>query len=194
MEVKNLMIIQYLQYIILAAVLTFSILSLICIKSSRKFIFLFFFFLFAGFFYFTIGFMELTFLLAVPTMLFAGSFYLFELKKEIFSVKNISEESGEDFSAVSFDYEPEKFSYKKGMLLRYIIPVLFCSGIIFLFAKLNISFIKSFKIADKMTITTISDMAKEVFTNYIILIIIFVILIFMLVIWSVTIINNRRKG
>ena len=132
-------------------------------------------------------------MLAVPAMLFAASFYLFELKKEIFSVKNISEESGEDFSTVSLDYELEKHPGKKESLLNYIIPVLFCSGIIFLFIKLNTGFIKSFKIADKITIATFSDMAKEVFSNYTILIIILMILIFMVSIWSITIISNRRK-
>lgn len=193
MEISNLIIIKNSQYIILAAVIIFSILSLICRKPSRKFTFLFFFFLFAGFFYFTLGFMELTFILAVPTLLFVGAFYLFELKKEIFSVKNISEESGEDFSAISFDYESGERQNKKEAMLNYIIPVLFCSGIIFLFVKLNISFIKSFNIGDKITIATFSDIAREIFTNYTILIIIFMVLIFMLAIWSITIINNRRK-
>ncbi|HHT78846.1 MAG TPA: hypothetical protein GXZ93_03505 [Actinobacteria bacterium] len=193
MEINNLIIIKNSQYIILSAVLIFAVLSLICVKSTRKFVFLFFFFLFTGFFYFTLGFMELTFLLAVPAMLFTASFYLFELKKEIFSVKNISEESGEDFSTVSLEYELEKRPGKKESLLNYIIPVLFCSGIMFLFIKLNTDFIKSFKIADKITIATFSDMAKEIFSNYIILIIILMILIFMVSIWSITIISNRRK-
>jgi hypothetical protein len=108
MEINNLIIIKNSQYIIMAAVIVFSILSLIFTKPSKKFTFLFFFFLFAGIFYFTLGFMELTFMLAIPTMLFIASFYLFELKKEIFSVKNISEESGEDISAIVLDDEAER--------------------------------------------------------------------------------------
>ena len=177
----------------MAAVIVFSILSLIFTKPSKKFTFLFFFFLFAGIFYFTLGFMELTFMLAIPTMLFIAAFYLFELKKEIFSVKNISEESGEDFSAIVLDDEAERNKNKKSIILNSIIPVLFCSGIIFLFVRLNLGFIKSFKIADNITIVTFSDIAKEIFTNYTILIIVFMILMFMLAVWSITIINNRRK-
>ena len=193
MEINNLIIIKNSQYIIMAAVIVFSILSLIFTKPSKKFTFLFFFFLFAGIFYFTLGFMELTFMLAIPTMLFTAAFYLFELKKEIFSVKNISEESGEDFSAIVLDDEAERNKNKKSIILNSIIPVLFCSGIIFLFVRLNPGFIKSFKIADKITIVTFSDIAKEIFTNYTILIIVFMILMFMLAVWSITIINNRRK-
>jgi len=193
MEINNLIIIKNSQYIIMAAVIVFSILSLIFTKPSKKFTFLFFFFLFAGIFYFTLGFMELTFMLAIPTMLFIAAFYLFELKKEIFSVKNISEESGEDFSAIVLDDEAERNKNKKSIILNSIIPVLFCSGIIFLFVRLNPGFIKSFKIADNITIVTFSDIAKEIFTNYTILIIVFMILMFMLAVWSITIINNRRK-
>ncbi len=193
MEINNLIIIKNSQYIIMAAVIVFSILSLIFTKPSKKFTFLFFFFLFAGIFYFTLGFMELTFMLAIPTMLFIAAFYLFELKKEIFSVKNISEESGEDFSAIVLDDETERNKNKKSIILNSIIPVLFCSGIIFLFVRLNPGFIKSFKIADNITIVTFSDIAKEIFTNYTILIIVFMILMFMLAVWSITIINNRRK-
>ena len=193
MEINNLIIIKNSQYIIMAAVIVFSILSLIFTKPSKKFTFLFFFFLFAGIFYFTLGFMELTFMLAIPTMLFIAAFYLFELKKEIFSVKNISEESGEDFSAIVLDDEAERNKNKKSIILNSIIPVLFCSGIIFLFVRLNLGFIKSFKIADNITIVTFSDIAKEIFTNYTILIIVFMILMFMLAVWSITIINNRRK-
>ncbi|MDD3520635.1 MAG: hypothetical protein PHU65_05280 [Actinomycetota bacterium] len=193
MEISNLIVIKNSQYIILAAVIIFSLLSLICIKPSRKITFLFFFYLFAGFFHFTLGFMELTFILAVPTMLFIGAFYLFDLKKEIFSVKNISEESKEDFSNIYFDSESGNNSSKKKIALNYVTPVLFCLGIVFLFIKLNTGFIKSFKIADKITIVTFSNIAKEIFSNYTVLVIIFMVLIFMLTVWSITIINNRRR-
>ncbi len=137
--------------------------------------------------------MELTFILSVPIILFIASFYLFELKKEIFSVKNISEESRQDFSEISYDDEIDKHENKRTALLNYLIPVLFCLGLIFLFFKFNNGFVNSFKITEKVTIVTFSHIAKEIFTNYLILIIILVVLIFVLGIWSITIINNRRK-
>ena len=192
MEIDSLLVLKNSQYFILAAVFIFSLLSLIYKKPAEKFIFLFLFYFFTGLFYCTLGFMELTFILSVPIILFVASFYLFELKKEIFSVKNISEEPGQNFSGIA--YEDENVEQKNTKpVLNYIIPALFCLGLIFLFFKFNNGFVKSFKITDKITIVTFSHIAKELFTNYLILIIILIILIFVLAIWSITIINNRRK-
>lgn len=193
MEINSLIVLKNSQYFILVIILIFSLLSLVYKKSARKFVFLFIFYFFTALFYSSLGFMELTFILSVPIILFITSFYLFELKKEIFSVKNISEDSKQDFSEISYEVEGDRNENRKPALLNYIIPVLFCLGLIFLFFKFNNDFVNSFKATEKFTIVTFYHIAREIFSNYLILIIILMVLVFVLGIWSITIINNRRK-
>ncbi len=193
MGISNLIVIKNLQYVILGAIILFSILSLSVVKPLKKFIFIFLFYLFAGFFYITLGFMELTFILLVPALLFMSIFYLYELRKEIFSVKNISEDSSIDYTSAYFTDDKKDKNGVKRMVLSLITPVLFSTLLVVLFFLFNKGYIESFKITEKITIVTFLDIAKEVFANYMILIIIFIILLFVLVLWSVTIISNRRK-
>ncbi|MCE5328943.1 hypothetical protein LLG07_01200 [bacterium] len=193
MDIGNLMVIKNLQYVILGAIILFSILSLIVIKPLKKFIFIFLFYLFSGFLYITLEFMELTFILSVPILLFMSIFYLFELKKDIFSIKNISEDGDIDYASAYFTDKESGKSDTKKTVLNLVAPVLFSALIIVLYFIFNGGYIKSFKITDKITIVAFSDIAKEVFSNYMILVIMLIISLFVLVIWSTTIINNRRK-
>lgn len=194
MNITNIVIIKDLQYFILSAIVIFALLALFILDIKKKFIFLFFFALFAQIFNFTLYFGELFYLLFIPLILFLVIFYLYNLQIEIYSLKNIYDDkifAGEDLSTKADKNLLPKG--KAGKIYCLAMPILFCGSFIFLFLKFSRNYTAKFNIAKTITLVNFSNIAKEIYLNYGILMFLLILLIFMLFLWIISIILIRKK-
>ena len=194
MDITNIIILKNLQYFILSGAIIFALLSLIIKNIKKKFILLTLFVLFSQIYNFTLYYGDLFFLFFIPFILFLIIFYLFNLQREIYTPKNITSEElevTEDFHIVSV-----KNIFRKEMLqkvLHFLLPVLFCGGFIFLFIKFGGNYTAKFDLSKAITLVNFSDIAKEIYLNYGILIFLVILLIFIMLLWIISIILIRKK-
>ncbi len=194
MNITNIVIIKNLQYFFLSALIIFSLLALIIKNNKKKFIFLTFFVLFSQIYNFTLYYGDLFFLFFIPFIMFIIIFYLENLQIEHYLLKNINNEKiseTDNYKAV----KSKKFfnEEKKEILLRLIMPTLFTAGFIFLFIKFGGNYTAKFDLAKTITLINFSDIAREIYLNYGILIFLVFLLIFMLLLWIISIILIRKK-
>jgi len=194
MDITNIIILRILQYFILSALIIFAVLSLIIKNTKKKFILLAFFVLFAQAYDFTLYYGDLFYLIFVPFILLFIIFYLFNLQREIFILKNLSHEEiseTRDLLTVS-----KTSIFRKEMrerVFRFIMPVFFCAGFIFLFIKFGGNYTAKFDLAKTITLINFSEIAKEIYLNYGILIFLVILLIFIMLLWIISIILIRKK-
>jgi len=194
MDITNIIIIKNLQYFILSALIIFALLSLIIKNIKKKFILLALFVLFAQIYDFTLYYGDLFYLIFIPFILFLIIFYLFNLQSEIFILKYLSREKISENS--DMQTVPEKNIFRKEItekVLRFIMPVLFCVGFIFLFIKFGGNYTAKFDLAKTITLINFSEIAKEIYLNYGILIFLVILLIFIMLLWIISIILIRKK-
>lgn len=194
MNITNIVIIKNLQYFVLSAIIIFSLLALIVKNIKKKFIFLTLFVLFAQIYNFTLYYGDLFFLFFIPFIIFIIIFYLQNLQTESYLLKNINNE--ERLKTDDLKTGPDKKFFDKEkieIMLRFIMPVLFCAGFIFLFIKFGGNYTAKFDLAKTITLINFSDIAKEIYLNYGILIFLVILLIFMLLLWIISIILIRKK-
>jgi hypothetical protein len=194
MNITNIIIIKNLQYFVLSAIIIFSLLALIIKNTRKKFIFLTLFLISAQIYNFTIYYGDLFFLFFIPFIIFIIIFYLQNLQAESNLSKNINSEE------ISKTDELKTGSHKKffdkgkiEIILRFIVPVLFCAGFIFLFIKFGGNYTAKFNLAKTITLINFSDIAKEIYLNYGILIFLVILLIFILLLWIISIMLIRKK-
>lgn len=199
MEISSIIILKNLQYLILACIIVFAVLSLIFLNIKKQFIIFFLFYLFAGFFVLSLYFIELFFLLLVPSLLFLLFFYMFNLQGEIYSVENLGKES------FYFDYGLETEAdrkikdkedlgkKKKEKILSLVLPTIFCVSLVFLFGWFINPYKQSFELLHTAVLVGFSNLATEMFTNYSILIILILILLFTLTVWAISLFVIRKN-
>jgi hypothetical protein len=194
MDITNIIVIKNLQYFILTAMIVFAVFALIIKNTRKKFIFLTLFILFTQIYDFTLYYGDLFFLFFVPMILFLIIFYLQNLQTEIYIPKKINDEEiseTRDSQAIQ-----DKNIFRKEMtekVFRFFMPVLFCAGFIFLFIKFGGNYTAKFNLAKTITLINFSDIAKEIYLNYGILIFLVILLIFIMFLWIISIILIRKK-
>jgi hypothetical protein len=194
MNITNIVIIKNLQYFVLSAVIIFALLALIVKNIRKKFIFLTFFVLFAQIYNFTLYYGDLFFLFFIPFIIFLIVFYLQNLQLESYILKNINKEEIPETDYLKTNRDKKFFNKeKKEIVLRFIMPVVFCAGFMFLFIKFGGNYTAKFNVAKTITLINFSDIAKEIYLNYGILIFLVFLLIFILLLWILSIILIRKK-
>jgi len=194
MDITNIIVIKNLQYFVLSAIIVFALFALIIKNIKKKFIFLTLFVLFAQIYDFTLYYGDLFFLFFIPIILFVVIFYLQNLQIETYIPKNINNEEISGTGDLKAD--PDKNVFRKEMkekVFRFVMPVLFCAGFIFLFIKFGGKYTAKFNLAKAITLINFSGIAKEIYLNYGILIFLVILLIFILLLWIISIILIRKK-
>jgi hypothetical protein len=194
MNITNIIIIKNLQYFVLSAIIIFSLLALIIRGIKKKFIFLSLFLISAQIYNFTIYYGDLFFLFFIPFIIFLIIFYLQNLQLESYLLKNIKSEEIPETDYLKTGRNKKFFNReKKEIILRLIMPVAFCAGFVFLFIKFGGNYTAKFDLAKTITLINFSDIAKEIYLNYGILIFMVFLLIFILLLWILSIILIRKK-
>ncbi len=194
MDITNIIVIKNLQYFILTAMIVFAVFALIIKDTRKKFIFLTLFILFTQIYDFTLYYGDLFFLFFVPMILFLIIFYLQNLQAEIYIPKNINDEEIPETGGSQAIQDKNIFRKKiTGKVFRFFMPVLFCAGFIFLFIKFGGNYTAKFNLAKTITLINFSDIAKEIYLNYGILIFLVILLIFIMFLWIISIILIRKK-
>ena len=195
MNITNIVIIKNLQYFVLSAIIIFSLLALTIKNIKKKFIFLTLFILFAQIYNFTLYYGDLLFLFFIPFIIFIIMFYLQNLQIESYLLKNIYNEELPETGGLKTSSDKKKYIDKEKIEigLRFIMPVLFCSGFIFLFIKFGGNYTAKFDFAKTITLINFSDIAREIYLNYGIMIFLVILLIFMLLLWIISIVLIRKK-
>jgi hypothetical protein len=194
MNITNIIIIKNLQYFVLSAIIIFSLLALIIRDIKKKFIFLTLFLISAQIYNFTIYYGDLFFLFFIPFIIFIIIFYLYNLQAESYLLKNINNEEILKIDNLKTVSDKKFFNKeKKEIVLRCILPVLLCAGFIFLFIKFGGNYTAKFDLAKTITLINYSDIAKEIYLNYGILIFLVILLIFILLLWIISIMLIRKK-
>ncbi|MHB1254576.1 MAG: hypothetical protein ACYCZ1_10495 [Candidatus Humimicrobiaceae bacterium] len=194
MGITNIIIIKNLQYFVLSAIIVFALFALIIKNIKKKFIFLTLFVLFAQIYDFTLYYGDLFFLFFIPIILFVVIFYLQNLQTDTYIFKNINNEEISETGDLKTD--PDKNVFRKEMtekVFRFVMPVLFCTGFIFLFIKFSGNYTAKFNLEKAITLINFSAIAKEIYLNYGILIFLVILLIFILLLWIISIILIRKK-
>jgi hypothetical protein len=194
MNITNITIIKNLQYFVLSAIIIFALLALVAKNTKKKFIFLTLFVLFAQIYDFTLYYGDLFFLFFIPFILFIIIFYLQNLQIETYLLKNINNEEILETEDLKAGLGKNYFKKEKiGKVFRFVMPVLFCSGFIFLFIKFGGNYTAKFNLAKAITLVNFSDIGKEIYLNYGLLIFLVILLIFMMLLWVISIILIRKK-
>ena len=194
MNITNIIIIKNLQYFVLSAIIIFALLALVAKNIKKKFIFLTFFVLFVQIYNFTLYYGDLFFLFFIPFILFVIIFYLQNLHIETYLLKNIDNEEISETEDLKTGSAKNFFKKEKtGKVFRFAMPALFCAGFIFLFIKFGGNYTAKFNLAKAITLINFSDIAKEIYINYGLLIFLVILLIFMMLLWVISIILIRKK-
>jgi hypothetical protein len=194
MDITNILILKNLQYFVLSAIIIFALLSLVAKNTKKKFIFLILFMLFAQIYDFTLYYGDLFFLFFIPIILFAVIFYLQNLQIDIYLPKNINNEEISETEDLKTGLDKNLYRKEKAEKgFRFIMPVLFCAGFIFLFIKFGGKYTAKFNLEKTITLINFSDIAREIYLNYGILIFMVILLIFILLLWIISIILIRKK-
>jgi hypothetical protein len=194
MDITNILILKNLQYFVLSAIIIFALLSLVAKNTKKKFIFLILFMLFSQIYDFTLYYGDLFFLFFIPIILFAVIFYLQNLQIDIYLPKNINNEEISETEDLKTGLDKNFYRKEKtGKVLRFVMPVLFCAGFIFLFIKFGGKYTAKFNLEKTITLINFSDIAREIYLNYGILIFLVILLIFILLLWIISIILIRKK-
>jgi hypothetical protein len=204
MDIKNVIVINNLQYFILSAIFVFAFLSLFIADVKKKFIFLFLFLLFVQVFNFTIYYGELFYIFFTLQILFLVIFYLYNLKieKDLLLIKDSEKylssvkENDNEYKNQEYKNKKIKKSFSKENLRKYycfIMPVLFCMSFVFLFIKFSSNYTAKFDVEKDIALINFSNVAKEIYNSYEILVLLVVLLIFIIFLWIISLILIRKK-
>jgi len=193
MEIANIQIIKVIQLIILISIAAFSLLSIILKDCRKKFIFIFMLFLFFGIFNLMLYYGLIFFILAIPIIIFLALFYLFNIQNE--ACRSM------DLYLNYYNDNPERksapetttgYRLRKADIPNLVFTLTLCAGIFtaFLYNKEQI-----FKetIEKEIRIISLSNVSKEIFQNYSLIILLIALLIFILIIWVISIAKLKRK-
>jgi hypothetical protein len=194
MNITNIIVLKNLQYFVLSAIILFALLAVTIKDIKKKFIFLALFMLFAQIYDFTLYYGDLFFLFFIPFILFIIIFYLHNIQSENFLPKKINNEEMSENDDLKIDAVKKFFMLEKlKKVFCIIMPVLFSSGFIFLFIKFGGNYTAKFNLAKAITLINFSEIARETYLNYGILIFLVFLLIFILLLWIISIILIRKK-
>ncbi|MDD5658489.1 MAG: hypothetical protein PHR39_00535 [Actinomycetota bacterium] len=195
MNITNIIIIKNFQYFILAAIIVFALLSLIIKGIGKKFVFLFLFILFVQVFDLTLYFGELFFLLFIPMALFMLILFLYSLQSEAYSSEIVNDENiGRDGNTKTGISKRQSLRGEAiNVYSRFVMPVLFSAGLIFLFVKFSGDYTAKFNAEKSIMLAGFINIANDIFFNYGILVFIVILLIFILFLWVISILLIRKK-
>ncbi len=175
MSIVSQLVIVIIHYTSIVGLVISGLLLLILTNKRKKLLFLFLSFLFAGVLSFVYYSALLFFIVGILMVLFFISLYLFVFQMELFGSK-----TGLNESKISN-------GVTKNIILSIVLPLLFCAAVGYLIYSYTSDFLKKITNGGNIFIASLSDISKQFFTDYSLILIIVLGSLFVSFLWFITI-------
>ncbi len=172
-----------INYISIFGLLICSLLSLFLTDKRKKLLFLFLSFIFVGVLSFVYYSGVLFFITGIIILFFLVSLYLLVIQVELFG-KEIEGESDKKLKSSTNSI--------RSRVLNIIIPLLFCIAIGYFIYKYMADFIRGIGITSDILIIGLSDIARQFFADYSLVLIIIMASLFISFLWFITIRTDKK--